>query len=264
MLLRSSSLNPSGFSSNREARPRRSAGLAPVLALRPTSEPRDEFDDGYNPLGLGLVFGKSGVAGACSAKTASRSGAPTLTASRMSSRAHLYGHVGMSQQVVVPVWVGDDLAVPVTHFVAPSVACQGTLSRGRCNGVLDWLRADDLRDLQSVPNECDALAVPVGSDLDIAGAFRAVPGNGAGSGGESLARALEQAGASSFLASVGFRGETGETRSLLVEGKHVLAVGVSSTGRPGQLAAATGRHTSGDDLRKAGAAIARAGAQLRW
>jgi leucyl aminopeptidase len=116
---------------------------------------------------------------------------------------------------------------------------------------------------QAVPNECDALAVPVGSDLDIAGALRAVPGNGAGSGEESLARALEQAGASSFLASAGFRGETGETRSLLVEGKHVLAVGVSPVGRPGQVAAATGGHAAGDDLRRAGAAVARAGAQLR-
>jgi leucyl aminopeptidase len=66
-----------------------------------------------------------------------------------------------------------------------------------------------------------------------------------------------------FLASTGFRGEVGEARSLLVGGHHVLTVGISPPGKA-PTAPSTGPDaaTSTDDLRRAGAALARAAAQI--
>ena len=110
----------------------------------------------------------------------------------------------------------------------------------------------------------DAVALPVGADLDITMALRALPPGGPGLSGESLASALERANGKDFMASTGFRGEVGETRSLLVEGHHVVAVGISPKGGTGQKAnTASGTVTSSDDLRRAGAALARAAARLR-
>jgi leucyl aminopeptidase len=113
----------------------------------------------------------------------------------------------------------------------------------------------------AVPRDVDAVAVPVGDDCDVVRAVSSLSSNGSDRIWQDLAAALEQSGARGFLASTGFRGAVGETQSLLVEGQHVLAVGTGAD-VPGAGRALDQKPTN-DDLRLAGAALARAGAQLR-
>jgi leucyl aminopeptidase len=116
----------------------------------------------------------------------------------------------------------------------------------------------------AIPAGVEAVAVPVDADLDIIQAVRSVPSAGSNGGWEGLAQALENENAAGFLASTGFRGEVGQTQSLLVGGRHVVAVGASPVATNGP-ASASGHPVppSNDDLRRAGAALARASTQVR-
>ena len=79
-----------------------------------------------------------------------------------------------------------------------------------------------------------------------------------------LGRVLERVDGKAFLAGTGFRGEVGETRSVLLEGHHILAVGVGPTGKAGRKpGAGSDTRATNDDLRSAGAALSRAAARLR-
>jgi hypothetical protein len=114
----------------------------------------------------------------------------------------------------------------------------------------------------ALPGDSAALAVPVGADLDISRALGTLP-TPLGGGDGSLARAAERDDARGFLVATGFRGHVGEAQSLLLEGHHVLAVGISpadETSRPG---AGRDAKPSRDDLRRAGAALARAASRVR-
>jgi len=107
------------------------------------------------------------------------------------------------------------------------------------------------------PSDMAAVAVPVSRDLDIVAALRELPG-----GPEGLAEEAERAGARQFLSSTGFRGEAGEARSLLLGGHHVVAVGVSPEAALQASPSATGSQPGRDELRRAGAALARAASRL--
>ncbi|HXW80209.1 MAG TPA: leucyl aminopeptidase [Acidimicrobiales bacterium] len=111
-----------------------------------------------------------------------------------------------------------------------------------------------------VPSGVEAVAVPVGADLDVAGPVRSIPSSGVW---EDVARALEQENAGAFLASTGFRGEVGQTQSVLAGGRHVVAVGTSPPSTSGVTPPARGGTPTNDDLRRAGAALARATRRVR-
>ena len=116
----------------------------------------------------------------------------------------------------------------------------------------------------AVPEGTEAVAVPVGTDLDITGALRSLSSAGPNGSWEEVAAALERGNAGDFLASTGFRGEIGQTQSVLVEGRHVVAVGTSPAATDG--GAPSPGHPSvptNDDLRRAGAALARASTRVR-
>ncbi|HTT89856.1 MAG TPA: leucyl aminopeptidase [Acidimicrobiales bacterium] len=116
----------------------------------------------------------------------------------------------------------------------------------------------------TVPEGTEAVGVPVGANLDITGAVRSLSSPGHNGSWEELAAALERENARDFLASTGFRGEIGQTQSVLVERRHVVAVGTSlapaSSGAPGSGHPST---PTNDDLRRAGAALARASTRVR-
>jgi leucyl aminopeptidase len=115
-----------------------------------------------------------------------------------------------------------------------------------------------------VPSGVEVVAVPVGADLDVPGAVRAIPSAGQDGTWENVAQALERGNARAFLASTGFRGEIGQTQSVFVEGQHVLAVGTSPAGTNGDAASpGGGTALTIDDLRRAGAALARASGRAR-
>ncbi len=116
----------------------------------------------------------------------------------------------------------------------------------------------------AVPEGADAVAVPVGADLDITGAVRSLSSSGPNESWEQVAAALQRGNARDFLASTGFRGEIGQTQSVLVEGRHVVAVGTSPAAAGG-VAPGSGHPSipTNDDLRRAGAALARASTRVR-
>ena len=116
----------------------------------------------------------------------------------------------------------------------------------------------------AVPEGTEAVAVPVGADLDITGAVRSLSSGGPNRSWEEVAVALDRGNARDFLASTGFRGEIGQTQSVLVERRHVVAVGTSPAATDG--GAPGSAHPSiptNDDLRRAGAALARASTRVR-
>ena len=79
----------------------------------------------------------------------------------------------------------------------------------------------------AVPDGTGSVAVPVGTDLDIAAAVRSVGPAGPNGSWAEVAEAVERENVGGFLASTGFRGEIGQTQSVLVGGRHVVAVGTS-------------------------------------
>jgi leucyl aminopeptidase len=116
----------------------------------------------------------------------------------------------------------------------------------------------------TIPGGVEAVAVPVGADLDVPRAVRSIPSAGPNGNWEEVAQALEQENAEAFLASTGFRGEIGQTQSVLASGHHVVAVGttpVSTSSVP----SSSDRQSAptNDDLRRAGAALARATTRVR-
>jgi leucyl aminopeptidase len=115
-----------------------------------------------------------------------------------------------------------------------------------------------------VPEGTEAVAVPVGADLDITRAVRSLSSTGPNGSWEQVAAALEGGNGADFLASTGFRGEIGQTQSVLVERRHVVAVGTgpatSDGGAPGSGDKSV---PTNDDLRRAGAALARASTRVR-
>jgi leucyl aminopeptidase len=116
----------------------------------------------------------------------------------------------------------------------------------------------------AAPEETEAVAVPVGADLDITGAVRSFSSAGPNGSWEAVAAALERANAGDFLASTGFRGEIGQTQSVLVERRHVMAVGTSSAGTSdGAPSSRPPSIPTNDDLRRAGAALGRASTRVR-
>jgi leucyl aminopeptidase len=116
----------------------------------------------------------------------------------------------------------------------------------------------------AVPAGAEAVAVPVGADLDVPRAVRSIPSDGPNGNWEDVARALEQGNAGPFLASTGFRGEIGQIQSVLAGGRHLVAVGISpaTTGGAPPSSEHAGTPTN-DDLRRAGAALARATTAVR-
>jgi leucyl aminopeptidase len=115
-----------------------------------------------------------------------------------------------------------------------------------------------------VPSSVEAVAVPVGADLDIARAVRSMPPAGQDETWQEVAGALEQDGAAAFLASTGFRGEIGQTQSILAGGRHLVAVGTSRGSASGVGPSSDHQGApSHDDLRRAGAALARATTPVR-
>jgi leucyl aminopeptidase len=110
----------------------------------------------------------------------------------------------------------------------------------------------------TVPAGTAVVAVPVGADLDIASSLRRLPGEHT-----RLVQEAEQADTSGFLASTGFRGQVGETQSMLLAGQHIVAVGI--TPEPGRQAPGMEREAEPgrDELRRAGAALARATTRAR-
>ncbi len=122
----------------------------------------------------------------------------------------------------------------------------------------------DFKTAVYVPEGSEAVAVPVGADLDITGAVRSLFSAGPDRNWGEVVAALERGNAAGFLASTGFRGEIGQTQSVLVERWHVVAVGTkpaaTNAGAPdsGQPSIPTN-----DDLRRAGAALARASTRVR-
>ena len=79
-----------------------------------------------------------------------------------------------------------------------------------------------------------------------------------------MAEAVEGESVGSFLASTGFRGEIGQTQSVLVGGRHVVAVGTSPVAsKDGAPRSRPEAVPSNDDLRRAGAALARASTRVR-
>ena len=116
----------------------------------------------------------------------------------------------------------------------------------------------------AVPNGIELVAVPVGADLDIAAAIRSVGPAGSNGSWEAVAEAVERENVGSFLASTGFRGEIGQTQSVLVGGRHVVAVGTSPVAsKDGAPRSKPPAVPTNDDLRRAGAALARASTRVR-
>lgn len=116
----------------------------------------------------------------------------------------------------------------------------------------------------TVPGGVEAVAVPVGADLDVPRAVRSIPSAGPDGTWEELARALEQENAGAFLASTGFRGEIGQTQSVLAGGHHIVAVGTSPVSTNNVQSSPDHQdEPTNDDLRRAGAALARATTRVR-
>ena len=108
----------------------------------------------------------------------------------------------------------------------------------------------------TIPGGVEAVAVPVGADLDVPRAVRSIPSAGANGNWEEVAQALEQENAEAFLASTGFRGEIGQTQSVLAGGHHVVAVGTTPVST-NSVPSSSDRQSAptNDDLRRAGAAL---------
>jgi leucyl aminopeptidase len=115
----------------------------------------------------------------------------------------------------------------------------------------------------AVPDGTEAVAVPVGADLDITGAVRSLSSAAANGSWDEVATALERANARDFLASTGFRGEIGQTQSVLVERRHLVVVGTSPAASDGAPSSGHPTVPTDDDLRRAGAALARASTRVR-
>ncbi len=111
--------------------------------------------------------------------------------------------------------------------------------------------------VQPTPGSVEALAVPVGADLDLAAAVSALGGHDLAQG--AVAAVLGERGGRGVLDALGFRGEVGDTATLAVDGRIVIAVGVAPAG---DRKASPTRPLSADEVRRAAAALGRAASHV--